>query len=699
MKTNMGSVSMTKGMRLISFVSLALILIAIFFFWIGSPFPSSIDGLIIFSALLMLSFNTLILEHYFTKPTDVLASSIAILLTITPLKNSLTSLGVWYSIYWFYVIIIGTLSVISIILFEPNAAPELIKNSISRWLKDFVTKFGNSKILFFLLFIITLLFYVDSNSPYFLILFFYSAFILIDPWRYILKLFNRNKLETPLGIGQIFGVHSKNTFLVKLFEKRPSIRKFDFVVFKYSMDDNKDLIRKGLILDNYLLNQEQWIKVLVSDDIGNLLEGEICSSIQNLNVVYKIDKLNSNIFLDKFVGIIHEGTTISKIRFIYNSNLEISEGQLLEVIINSKKILYQLIQGTTKIEQLEQNNETGLIIGEAIQLGMWLTKETKFEKFGWLPEINTPVYFASNIDPVTITEDEYIVGTIPNTNYPVIINKITSVTHHTAILGVTGSGKSIFARNFIRQLINDENIKIICIDFTDEYQGKFADLKPVKTISTDQQEAIFKKIDFIENEISTHYNKETQSSTEERKKVSQLFYDSLKIFLTGEDKLSIFELPDVSNTIGILEYTKAFFKILFHIARREKSFGNRICIVLEEAHTVVPEFNFLGVGDKASPSLVNSIAQIALQGRKYNVGFLVIAQRTANVSKTVLTQCNSLIVFQEFDQTSKDFLSNHLSAEVANALPNLKFRNAIAVGKAFRSNVPLIFEVPYIHEP
>ena len=102
MKTNMGSVSMTKGMRLISFVSLALILIAIFFFWIGSPFPSSIDGLIIFSALLMLSFNTLILEHYFTKPTDVLASSIAILLTITPLKNSLTSLGVWYSIYWFY---------------------------------------------------------------------------------------------------------------------------------------------------------------------------------------------------------------------------------------------------------------------------------------------------------------------------------------------------------------------------------------------------------------------------------------------------------------------------------------------------------------------------------------------------------------------------------------------------------------------
>jgi len=32
------------------------------------------------------------------------------------------------------------------------------------------------------------------------------------------------------------------------------------------------------------------------------------------------------------------------------------------------------------------------------------------------------------------------------------------------------------------------------------------------------------------------------------------------------------------------------------------------------------------------------------------------------------------------------------------ALPNLKFRQAIAVGKGFRSGVPIIFEVPKIEE-
>lgn len=135
------------------------------------------------------------------------------------------------------------------------------------------------------------------------------------------------------------------------------------------------------------------------------------------------------------------------------------------------------------------------------------------------------------------------------------------------------------------------------------------------------------------------------------------------------------------------------------MAKTEKCFGNKICVVLEEAHTIIPEWNFVGIADKSSQSLLNSIAQIALQGRKYNIGLLVIAQRTANVSKTVLTQCNTMISFQEFDKTSSDFLSNYFGQDIADTLPNLKFRQAIAAGKGLKSNVPMIFEVPFITEP
>jgi hypothetical protein len=64
-----------------------------------------------------------------------------------------------------------------------------------------------------------------------------------------------------------------------------------------------------------------------------------------------------------------------------------------------------------------------------------------------------------------------------------------------------------------------------------------------------------------------------------------------------------------------------------------------------------------------------------------------------------LTQCNSIVAFQQFDKTSADFLANHMSADYLATLTRLKSRHAIAVGKAFSSGTPMIFQVPEIEEP
>ncbi len=690
---------MTKELRLIIFFALAVLLTSIYWYFNETIFPKDTVGLVIYSSLLMLSFNTLIIEHYFTKPTDVLASSIAVLLTITPIRKDLINLGVWYDTLFFFSLGLGILSVAALALFAPNKPEDNTQNKISKLIKDFVVRFGSSKVQFFCLFVLTMFFYIDSKSQYFLFLFIYSAFVLLEPWKFIMKIPVFVKPKPQEGIGQIFGVQSKNTFLVKLYDKRPSIKIFDFVEFKYSMDENKN-VRRGLILDNYLLNQEQWVKVLVSDEINKIFQDKIYNTFNDENVVFKITNPVNNDYLEKFVGLIDENSTISTIRFVYNSKKEIFDGQLLEVFIRGKKVLYQVIQGVTKIETLEQKNETGYIVGEAIQLGIWRPENGNFEKYGWVPFINSPVYVASPIPVPEIEENEYEIGKIPNSNYPVIIKKEIALTHHTAILGVTGTGKSIFARNLIRQYLTDPNTKVICIDFTDEYNGKFSDLKPVKVITDAVAEQAFKDIDYIEREVGKNYNKDNEATIAKRKEVATAIHKEICDFLKNPNtKLSIFELPDLTNSSGILEYTKYFFKILFHIAKKNKSFGNRICLVLEEAHTVIPEWNFAGIADKSSQSLLNTIAQIALQGRKFNVGLLVIAQRTANVSKTVLTQCNTIISFQEFDKTSSDFLANYFGQDIADTLPNLKFRQAIAAGKGLKSNVPMIFEVPHIDEP
>ena len=492
------------------------------------------------------------------------------------------------------------------------------------------------------------------------------------------------------AIGQIFGVQSKNTFLVKLSENRSqSTRIFEFVEFKYSIDNQ---VKKGLILDVYLLNQEQWVKVLTTQEIEKIFSEKAIFSSHTPDLVYKITDVPKTDYLERFIGLVTENSTIEKIKFVYNSKAAISEGQLLELFIRNERVLYQVIEGTTKIELLENKNQTGLIIAEAIQLGTWNKTNLRFEQYGWVPNINTPIYLATNIDEVPLQQSEYVIGSIPGTNYPVIINKETAITHHTAILGVTGSGKSVFVRNLIREIVN-ETTKVIIIDLTGEYRAKIADIQPI--ISEESGKKAFEAIEAIakeEREFANKRNYETIKAAE--LVIKKEFHSSIKTFLEGNTTEAIFELPDISNNSEIIEYTKWFFWVLFKTAKIEKSFGKRVCVVLEEAHTIVPELNSMGVSDFASKATVNSIAQIALQGRKYNIGFFVIAQRTANVSKTVLTQCNSIIVFQEFDKTSSDFLSNYLGAEYIKALPTLRFRQAIAVGKAFKSNVPMIFEVP-----
>jgi uncharacterized protein len=68
------------------------------------------------------------------------------------------------------------------------------------------------------------------------------------------------------------------------------------------------------------------------------------------------------------------------------------------------------------------------------------------------------------------------------------------------------------------------------------------------------------------------------------------------------------------------------------------------------------------------------------------------------VSKAVLTQGNAIIAFQQFDKTSCDLLSNYMDEKMVKSLSTLKFRQACTVGRAFKSGVPVIFEVPLIKE-
>lgn len=679
---------MTKTYRLI-LIGLSFIILIAISYSIKGNLLNLLDEFWFASGLLLLILLSLIDQPHFSKDSNIFGNAVAaaVSLLLVEDKDSVFWCFLFFSLY---------------LIFSSYILMWLRQNPLNEEIKavQFFTRLnrtlGRPEAIFSAFFLWGAIkqFEISSNE-FDMLLGFWIAFMILNIpsiANTITELFKKRNNINKNAIGQIFGVQSKNTFLIRLLDNRTEPTKiFDFVEFKYSIDNK---IRKGLILDVYLLNQQQWIKVLSTTEVEEIFGQQESEKNFSPDFVYKLSQIPKNDYLDRFVGIVSDNSIIGKVRFIYNSKVNVAEGQLLEIKINDQKVLYQITEGITKIEHLENKNQTGYIIGEAFQLGTWDNDNFKFEPYGWVPDINTPIYIASKIEEPKIEDNEYIIGKIPNTNYPVVLNKDIALSHHLAIVGVTGTGKSIFSRNLIRQYLENDSTKIICVDFTGEYIGKFADLDPIKIIDDESSKDLFKEIDFIEQQIADNYNKDTDKSKESKQKVSKVINEKIEDFLKSDKQLSIFELPDVANTTGILMYTKTFFKLLFHIAKTQANFGKRVCIVLEEAHTVIPEWNFSGIAEKASQPLLNSIAQIALQGRKYNVGLLVIAQRTANVSKTILTQCNTIISFQEYDKTSSEFLSNYFGQEISKSLPKLKFRQAIVAGKALKSNVPMIFEVP-----
>ncbi len=644
--------------RFILLITFTVVFILLNWFFTGSLLPSTeTKNMWFYSGIFMVLFSMLFIEPYYSSPKNVITNVVPLLLVFLAIHNGFENLVFWWAFVAFLSVILVA-SIISMALSDSNKSPDNLKNKVSEFLRSCAVLVGQGKVLYSCVFIYFLLTYYSIQTTYTLILFILWFFVVIINPKKISSTFSGAQSERGKNaIGEIFGVQSKKIFLVKLFDDRKGILKFDIVMFRYSMQDTDKTIT-GIVFDTYLLNQEKWAKIL---QLGTI---EKSTAVLEKNTVYKISdeqdckKFEKKMNIDRFVGIIIEGSKIGKIKFEYSKKVDdLQEGDLIELKSGPKRLFYQVINGTTAKESLEQRNEMGFIEGEAIQLGEWCNEELSFQKFGWVPAINTPIFKAdtSDIKVMPYEYPEFKLGTIPGTTLPSIFNLSEAVSHHSAVLGVTGSGKSFLVREIISQLLIDT--KVICVDFTGEWK---------------------KELNILGKEAVVLDNT-----------------DNLADFFAGEKSIGIVELPTMSNTEKVIESTEILFASIFDFAKKkyDQDDAIKIALVLEEAHTIVPETSFLGVNSFDSKALVNKMGQIALQGRKHGIGMLVIAQRTANVSKTILTQCNTVICFQAFDETSFAFLGNYIGKDLVQTLPNLKQYHAVVTGKAVRSNLPMIIDL------
>jgi hypothetical protein len=517
-----------------------VVFVALNRFFVGDWFPDpDTINLWFYSGIFMVLFSILFIEPYYSSPKNVITNTIPLLLVFLSIKSDFENPVPWFVAM---AILVGllTLSIAALALEDKNKSPDHKQNKSAEWLKNIVVFCGQGKVLYSAVFLYFLFTYYSTQSFYTLVLLVIWFFILaIDPKKIKSTFGKKNKELDENALGEIFGVQSRKIFLVKLFEDRKSIRKFDVVKFRYSMQDSQDMTITGVVFDTYLLNQEKWAKIL------QLSDPKKEDTKLEKNIVYKVsanDELTKELKVNELAGVVIDGSTIGKIKFEYSKkDDDLQEGDLLELAVGAKRLFYQVVGGITEKEKLEARNETGFIEGEAVQLGEWQEDQLSFQKFGWVPSINTPVFktTASDITVQDFTYPDYRLGKIPNTELPSVINLGEAVSHHMALLGVTGSGKSFLAREIIGQIKADT--KVICVDFNKEFVSTL-NPAPANIISDATAKEIAEKIDWINAELEKFGNQQdkTQIATKQTEIKESLKTDIVAFLDDANENIRVF---------------------------------------------------------------------------------------------------------------------------------------------------------------
>jgi len=407
------------------------------------------------------------------------------------------------------------------------------------------------------------------------------------------------------------------------------------------------------------------------------------------------------------VGLVAPDTSIERLHFEIVDNDELEEGRLVSAIVGTTKVMYQIVAGLTREEVVQQKNTYGYLRGQAQQVGIWDIERKKFRPCNWLPTINTPVYLERKSE---YEMNAASVGHFPESNFQTTIKSVSDlVTHNTAILGILGIGKSMLAIELLERMIA-EGIKVICLDLTNQYEKELKDF----------YDAEFEDKSIQKLQAASAKDRDAFDNDPEKggslPNLSAAILEDLSDFLANDNprKLKIYN-PSIFVasrqqyepksymqggawrraaalfSVTPVEITQIITESALTIVSREMSPTAKVCLVYEEAHSLVPEWNsVVNDGDKNATS---GTARAILQGRKYGMGCLLVTQRTANVTKTILNQCNTVFAMRTFDATGKDFLANYIGRDYADALSSLPERHAVFFGKASSCENPVLIQL------
>jgi hypothetical protein len=572
---------------------------------------------------------------------------------------------------------------------------------------------GNPRTVFSVVILFALIvFHRDVVKEMFVITLAWAIVVVIKPDEIIATLWHRissiwgSRINIQV-IGRIAAYQTPNIFLVSQDEKLNT----GFgtpLVFKDAHTKNKTALALNYVGrdENLLLRA---LEFEVPEEISNVAQkalkimpiktvGEFNYLVEDKERKKQVQILEN---LDELAGIVSQDTSIERLYFEVIQERDIEEGRLVEVDIRGQKVLYQVIDGLTKEEIVNQKNKYGYARGKAKKIGVWEDSKKRFVPAKWIPSLNTPVFLRKGKE---YEPDENTIGHFPSSNFTVEIKDINSlVTHNTAILGILGVGKTFLAIELVERMIQ-KGIKVICIDLTNQYATELEDFYDLELEQ--------RKIEQLQKVVDDGGKGNVQLNKEEGGGINEFA-------MAIENELEEFIKPDCPYMLKIYnpsqfdvwrqtggkykteaamasltptELTQIISEAVLGICQKMGMTDEaKVCLVYEEAHSLIPEWNSVATeGDKAA---TNATARAILQGRKFGLGCILVTQRTANVTKTILNQCNTIFAMRIFDETGKDFLSNYVGKDYTEILSTIQEQQAVFYGKASTCENPVLIQL------
>lgn len=692
-----------RAIALVLYVAIFLTVQGLF---VDSGLRPNENAIWLYGGIASLLFGSRILNPYFTPPSGAFINGMTALLALVP---ALPVVFPWTLNAYILGATIGFCAVVSLVsilllIFRSPLGEE--PSTLWRVFERAVIGLGSPSIIFgTLIGAAVWLFHRDAPTEVFAILITFIVITVFQPIEAIAKyVFWFLERPKPINqadlIGSVAAHQSPGIVLVRQAEAKTISRGTPMVIF-----DQHGPPQLGVALNYVGRDEGNLLRVLTTSLPRQLAARYDHSAKASSGMAVSItitDEDKADIralqWIDRLCGIVDTETSPAYLQFEVITEAGLAEGSLTEVRIgDNRRVIYQVVDGVTRDEVVQQKNKYGYARAKARKIGTWDDEGRRFCPVPWMPRMNAPVFLLQEL--ADGPEDDCI-GHFPKTPYGVRLDPSECVTHNTAILGILGVGKSYLAIELVERMIA-QRIKVLCLDLTNQYEVLLSDfLDPAYEAS--------KKAELVAagSGGAAHKSKELGGS---RNAFVSAVVEQLRLFLSQDDDHYLRVLNPAQfrvtkqvsgwnadtaafQRLTASEITAIFSDAALHVCQELGMTDHaRLCLVYEEAHSLVPEWNSVASeGDKEATA---RSARAILQGRKYGLGCLLITQRTANVTKTILNQCNTIFAMRTFDDTGKDFLGNYIGSDYAAILPSMQPRHAVVFGKASSCENPVLIRL------